>query len=96
MGLVDHVTGGEWFTVMILAGARAEDAMAATMKRFGDNSVMSETAIDSLNDQLVALHRSEAPDRTWNHVAGQLTGRQILRLRLHDLIVHSWDVEETL
>jgi len=94
--LVDHVTGGNWFMAMILTGAHAEDAMAATVERFGESSATTEAAIDSLTDQLAAFHRPDVLDRTWSHVAGNLMGLQILRLRLHDLIVHSWDVEEAL
>jgi uncharacterized protein (TIGR03086 family) len=94
--LVDHVTGGNWFTVTILAGDRAEDAMSVTLSQFGGKSATRTAAIGSLTDQLDAFHRPEVLDRTWNHVAGDLTGRQILRLRLHDLIVHSWDLEQTL
>lgn len=94
--LVDHLTGGNWFTVAILAGARAEDAMAATVERFGGGSATSEAAVQALEDQVAAFLRPEALDRTWHHVVGDLSGRQILRLRLHDLIVHSWDIEEAL
>lgn len=94
--LVDHVTGGNWFTVAILAGEPAEDAMSAAIEQFGGNSATSAAATGSLKDQLDAFRRPEVLDRAWDHVAGDLTGRQILRLRLHDLIVHSWDVEETL
>lgn len=94
--LIDHITGGNWFTVAILAGARAEDAMTATMERFGDGSASKEASIQSLKDQVVAFLRPEVLDQTWNHVAGDISGRQVLRLRLHDLIVHSWDVEEAL
>lgn len=94
--LIDHITGGNWFTVAILAGEQAEVAMTATLERFGDESVTGEAAVQSLKEQLVAFLRPEVLDRTWNHLAGDLSGRQILRLRLHDLIVHSWDVEEAL
>lgn len=94
--VVDHVTGGNWFTVAILSGDQAEDAMSAATEQFGGNSASIAAAVGSLEDQLDAFHRPEVLDRTWNHVAGDLNGRQILRLRLHDLIVHSWDVEETL
>lgn len=86
---------GNWFTVAILAGELADDAMAATMERFGDEAATSEAAILSLSDQVAAFHRPEVLDRRWSHVAGDIRGRQILRLRLHDLIVHNWDVEET-
>lgn len=94
--LVDHITGGNWFTVAILAGELAGDAMAATMERFGGESATIEAAILSLGEQVAAFHRPEVLDQSWSHVAGDISGRQILRLRLHDLIVHSWDVEETL
>jgi len=94
--LVDHVTGGNWFTVAILAGDRAEDAMRATMERFGGGSATSEAVIRSLENQVAAFLEPGALDRTWSHMAGSLVGRQILRLRLHDLIVHSWDIEVTL
>ena len=94
--LVDHIAGGNWFTAAVLAGARAENAMSATMERFGTGSASNETAIESLEVQATAFLRPRVLERTWNHVAGELSGRAILRLRLHDLIVHSWDVEETL
>ncbi|MCB0952278.1 MAG: TIGR03086 family metal-binding protein [Microthrixaceae bacterium] len=94
--LVDHITGGNWFTIAILTGQLADDALAATMERFSGASATSDAAIQSLNVQAAAFHQPEALDRTWSHVAGDLTGGQILRLRVHDLIVHSWDVEQAL
>lgn len=94
--LVDHVTGGNWFTVMVVAGARAEEAMTETMAKFGGASVTSEAAIQSLQDQEEAFQQTTVLDRVWNHITGDLSGRQILRLRLHDLIVHSWDVKQSL
>lgn len=94
--LVDHLTGGNWFTVAVLAGERAEDAMAIAMKRFGGRSATGEEALHSLTEQLIAFRRTEVLDRTWNHVVGDASGCTILRLRLHDLIVHSWDIQEAL
>jgi uncharacterized protein (TIGR03086 family) len=92
--LVDHVTGGNWYSVRILAGDTSDDALAATMARFGDEPVSAAAAINSAFDQRSAFERAGVLDRTWQHVAGELSGRQILRLRLHDLIVHSWDINE--
>ena len=92
--LIDHVTGGNWFTVAVLGGASAEDAMATTMDRFGAGSAAGEAAVRSLEDQAVAFLQPDALSRTWAHVVGDLSRRQILRLRLHDLIVHSWDLDE--
>lgn len=94
--LVDHVTGGNWFTLMAVAGMGAGEAMTETVARFDDVPVTNETAIQSLKDQEAAFQQTKVFDRVWNHIAGDLSGRQILRLRLHDLIVHSWDLEQSL
>lgn len=93
--LVDHVTGGNWFTVRVLAGDTSHEALATTMARFGDGSVSGSVAIGAATDQLEAFKHAEALDRSWHHVAGELPGRHILRLRVHDLIVHTWDINET-
>mgnify|MGYP003137035436 CR=1 FL=1 len=94
--LIDHITGGNWFTVAILAGQTSVDAMSSAHEMFAGGSATSDAAIQSLHDQSRAFLDPEALLRIWSHVAGDLGGRQILRLRLHDLIVHSWDVQESL
>lgn len=94
--LIDHVTGGNWFTVLILDGHRADEALAEVMAQFEGGSASLQQATSSVHDQSTAFRRSGALERTWQHVAGDLSGRQILRLRLHDLIVHTWDIEQTL
>ena len=93
--LVDHVTGGNWYTVRVLAGDTSDEALAATMTRFAVGSASSSVAVQSATDQLEAFKNAGALDRSWHHVAGSLSGRQILRLRVHDLIVHTWDIDET-
>lgn len=94
--LVDHVTGGNWFTGQILAGKTADEAMSKARALFGDRSANLEQAAASVNEQLTVFGQPSVLDRTWHHVAGELTGRQILRLRLQDLIVHTWDIEQTI
>lgn len=94
--LTDHITGGNWFTAAILTGARAQEALTVAVARFGGRSATAEEALHSLTEQMTAFLRGEVLDRTWNHLVGNVSGRQILRLRLHDLIVHSWDIDETL
>ncbi len=94
--LVDHVTGGNWFTSRIFGGLSSDEAMTHTVKQFRGGSVTSEQATSSVTDQLAVFGRPGVLDRTWSHVVGDLTGRQILRLRLHDLIIHTWDIEQTL
>jgi uncharacterized protein (TIGR03086 family) len=94
--LVDHVTGGNWFTAQISDGHTADEAMTRTIEQFKGSSASSVEATSSVNDQLMAFRQPGALDRTWHHVAADLTGGQILRLRLHDLLVHTWDIEQTL
>ncbi len=94
--LVDHVTGGNWFTVQILAGATSDQAMDAAMAHFDRGSATRQAAIQSAKDQLGAFEQVGVLDQSWHHVVGKLSGRQILRLRVHDLIIHAWDIGETL
>lgn len=94
--LIDHVTGGNWFTGRILDGETAEQALAATMSRFGGDSATIEDVVRSADDLTEAFKPAGVLDRSWHHVAGTLSGREILRLRVHDLIVHVWDIGETL
>ncbi len=94
--LVDHVTGGNWFTLAVLAGETADDALAQAMERFSGDSPTPQQASRSASEQLAAFQRPNTLGRTWRHVAGDLKGGEILRLRLHDLIVHAWDINQSL
>lgn len=94
--LVDHVTGGNWFTLEVLDGRSADEAMQSAIARFGDGSATREDAIRSATDQLAAFRADGILDGTWHHVAGQLPGSQILRLRFHDLVVHAWDLGQAI
>lgn len=95
-GLVDHVTGGSWFTVAILNGASAEDALSEAMGRFDDASPTADDAIQAATLQLNAFQQPGILEQRSDHIAGVLEGREILRLRLHDLIVHMWDIDTSL
>jgi uncharacterized protein (TIGR03086 family) len=94
--LVDHVIGGNRFTIRILAGESADAAMAETVKSFDEGHEPRAAALESINEQLLAFDESGVLDGTFHHVAGELTGRKVLRIRLHELIIHSWDVEQAL
>jgi uncharacterized protein (TIGR03086 family) len=94
--LIDHVTGGNWFTGQVFGGRTAGEAMSNTMELFGGRGATTEEAASSVTEQLTTFAQAGVLDRTWHHVAGDLTGRQILRLRLHDLIVHTWDIKQTI
>lgn len=93
--LVDHVVGGNWYTVRVLSGQQSDDALAATMAMFEGDPVSADATVDSARDQLKAFGTEGSLERSWSHVSGELPGREMLRLRLHDLIVHTWDIDQT-
>lgn len=94
--LVDHVTGGNWFTLAVLSGATADDSLDRARERFAGGSPTARQAAISASEQLEAFQAPDVLGRIWHHVAGDLTGGEILRLRLHDLIVHAWDISQSL
>lgn len=94
--LVDHVTGGNWFTKWIFDGLSADQAMNRTVGQFGGGSATNAQAASSVGELVTIFTRPGVLDERWSHVVGDLTGRQILRLRLHDLIVHLWDIQQTI
>lgn len=93
--LVDHVTGGNWFTIQILNGETADAAMAAALARFDGAPDHRDAAISSIRDQEDAFVQPGALDRRCQHVAAELSGGEVLRLRLHDIIIHTWDIAQT-
>ena len=94
--LVDHVIGGNRFTIRILAGESADAAMAETVRSFDERHETPAAALESINEQLLAFDEAGVLDGIFHHVAGELTGRGVLRIRLHELIIHSWDIAQAL
>jgi uncharacterized protein (TIGR03086 family) len=92
--LVDHVVGGNRFTIRILAGESADAAMAQTVTSFDERHEPRTAALESINEQLLVFDAPGVLDGTFHHVAGELTGREVLRIRLHELIIHSWDIAQ--
>lgn len=95
--LLDHVTGGNRFTVNILSGLSADDALAAVHASFASEAQTGVdqpqvAAVDSARTQLQAFQANGALSGTYDHVVGTLTGEQILRLRIHDMAIHIWDL----
>ncbi len=94
--LVDHVIGGNRFTVLILGGASGQDALAAAVASFDrEDNAISSAAI-SASEQLGAFRSPGALDVACQHLDAMLPGRQILRIRIHELIIHTWDIMETI
>ena len=94
--LVDHVIGGNRFTLGILAGESADAAMAQTVTSFKERHEPRAAALESINEQLLAFNEPGVLDQTCHHVAGESTGREVLRIRLHELFIHTWDIAQAL
>jgi len=94
--LVDHVTGGNRFTVGILEGQSADEAMAHTIDSFDPSHRVADAAISSSRALAEAFSSPGILDRHCHHVIGEIPGRVVLRLRLHDIIIHTWDIAQTL
>lgn len=94
--LLDHVTGGNRFTIGILRGDTADEALASAVDSFEGSHDAVNAAIGSSEVQRDAFHELGALERICRHVAGELTGQQVLRLRLQDLIIHTWDLDEAI
>jgi uncharacterized protein (TIGR03086 family) len=94
--LVDHVVGGNRFTLQVLGGATSDAAIDATMASFAEGGATAEDARSSMTAMEAAFRGPDVLDARFDHVVGELTGRQMLCLRLQDVIVHTWDLAHSL
>lgn len=94
--LVDHVTGGNRFTVSILEGQSTDEALQNAIASFDLPHRVAEAAISSSRALVEAFSWPGVLDRPCHHVMGEVPGRGVLRLRLHDIIIHTWDIAQTL
>lgn len=93
--LVDHVIGGNWFTLAILEGLSADEALERAHAGFSDGYDRRSAASSSTVQQLQAFSEPGALDRCVDHATSAISARVALTFRLHDLIIHAWDVRET-
>ena len=94
--LVDHVTGGNRFTVRILQGEPGGEALEGAIASFSEAHEPGAAAVESIREQRAAFEAPGALDRTCSHIGVELSGFEVLRVRLHELIIHTWDVAESL
>ena len=89
--LVNHVVGANRRYTMLLHGAMANEADATrTADHLGDDPVASFVATAAeLN---AAIREPGAMARTAQHPAGERTGAQLLKMRVLDVAVHTWDL----
>lgn len=90
--LVDHVIGGNNFTVEILAGNTAPKAIDAAKAAFTATTDRKQMSTASLAAQSKAFAEPGARERICHHVIGDMPGDLVLRLRLTELTVHGWDL----
>lgn len=89
--LVNHVVGANVRYEMILRAVSLEEVEATrTVDHLGDAPLESfKTTADAV---LRAFARPDVLDRTFRHVTGERTGRQLLVMRTYDIGVHTWDL----
>jgi uncharacterized protein (TIGR03086 family) len=93
--VADHILGGNRFTFLILGGLPSESAMdRVTHGDFGEDP--GRAFERSSADQLSAFGQPGVLERMYEHPMGLLSGRQIARLRMSDLVVHAWDLARAL
>jgi uncharacterized protein (TIGR03086 family) len=82
--------------VLILGGASAADALSHVMavRHIGERPVEDLRA--GAADMRAAFAASGTLERTVDHPAGELTGDQFLRLRIYDVLLHTWDLAKAL
>lgn len=93
--VADHILGGNRFTVLILGGLPPDAAMDDVTD--GDYEGDPGQAFEeSATAQLSAFSRPGVMERMYEHPMGLISGRQIARLRMSDMVVHAWDLARAL
>lgn len=89
--LVNHVVGANVRYAMLLRGAPLHEVEATrTVEHLGADPLTSfETTADAV---VHSFAEPDVLDRTFRHVIGDRTGRQLLVMRIYDIGVHTWDL----
>ncbi|MEN9646413.1 MAG: hypothetical protein RL238_3082 [Actinomycetota bacterium] len=90
--LVAHVVGGNRFTVAVLSGHSAADAIDEVMSspQLGTDPV--EAWATTAAAQFRAFSQPNALDEVVDHPLGPIAGRQLLGYRVFDITLHAWDL----
>lgn len=90
-GLISHVLGGNHMAVRLLAGAhRAEAVGYMSGLPLGDDPI--GTLDRSSSEQVDAFDEPGAMERVVEHPMGDISGREFVRFRIGDLMLHAWDL----
>lgn len=89
--LVNHVVGGATRYAMLLHGATADEVVATVaLDHLGDDPVASFE--QRSREVAYAFAEPGALLRTVHHPAGDVSGRELLELRITEFAVHAWDL----
>jgi uncharacterized protein (TIGR03086 family) len=89
--LVGHVAAGCQMAAALADGGTRQDAIAVLgIDHLGDHPVAAINA--ALAAQQAAFERSDIDTHVFQHPAGDMSGAQVIRFRLGDLLVHQWDL----
>lgn len=95
--LVDHVIGGNVFTIAILGGSAAEAAMEAAIAGATAGATGRRDAYEESAGLM--LHRfalDDALGKSYDHVAGNLSGFEVAAFRAEDIALHAWDLANSI
>ena len=93
--LITHLVVGTIMTVELLRGASAEDALVSSRAaNLGDDLAASFVAASDIQE--AAFAEPGALERICHHRLGDMTGDQVLGLRLTDLAGHAWDLSRAI
>lgn len=89
--LVGHVASGCQMAATLADGCNRQDAITVLgVDHLGDRPL---AAIDAaIERQQAAFDQPGIDTHVFQHPAGDMTGTQVIRLRVGDLLVHQWDL----
>jgi uncharacterized protein (TIGR03086 family) len=89
--VADHVTGGNRWAAMILAGGPGQASLARIMDTPLGVERTAEFAVATAQ-QRSGFAAATAGPGTVDHLIGPITPQRFLQLRLSDVVLHSWDL----
>lgn len=95
--LVDHVVGGNVFTIEILGGSDTATAMEAAIAGATSGAARRRGAYDeSAREMLECLAADDALGQSYAHFGGTMSGAEVAALRCEDIALHAWDLANSI
>jgi uncharacterized protein (TIGR03086 family) len=89
--LVNHVVGANVRYQLLLHGAPTDQVEATrTVDHLGDDAIASFVA--TADGVVACFHENGALERIAHHATGDLTGGELLSMRILDAAIHGWDL----